>query len=244
MSRALLAATLAVAFVAPAVARAEGPMVLVGGSLRDHRIYQEIVRLGGTRPRVAIVTAASESDEKNGRYYEEQFLRHGASSAGWIDLRARDAPRRLREADIIFFGGGDQSRLLSRLQDDRALIDAITEAHDRGAVMAGTSAGTAVMPSGPMITGNGPTWTPRGLGLFRHGLLDTHFSERDRQDRLVELARRTGTRVAFGVDENTALVVERGRMRVIGKNTVTQYDVGARVTTRVLRAGTPSAPLR
>src|SRR5688572_10072949 len=114
MLRALLAATVLVVSAAPA--RADGPMVLVGGSLRDHRIYGEIVRLGGGRPRVAIVTAASESDEKNGRWYEERFTRYGAGSAGWVDLGAKDAPARLRAADVIFFGGGDQSRLLARLR--------------------------------------------------------------------------------------------------------------------------------
>ena len=46
-----------------------------------------------------------------------------------------------------------------------------------------------------------------GLGLFNWGIMDTHFSERGRQGRLVRLVEDTQSRFAFGVDEATALVV-------------------------------------
>lgn len=46
-----------------------------------------------------------------------------------------------------------------------------------------------------------------GLGLFPFGVLDTHFSERSREIRLVRLLSDTGTRFGFGVDEATALLV-------------------------------------
>ena len=58
------------------------------------------------------------------------------------------------------------------------------------------------------LTGYGPG----GIGLFGHGLLDTHFANRGRHGRLIQLlvdssdVTRGATR-AFGVDENTALVV-------------------------------------
>ena len=48
-----------------------------------------------------------------------------------------------------------------------------------------------------------------GLGLFNLGILDTHFSERGRQGRLAVLARQSDNRLAFGVDERTALVVKK-----------------------------------
>ncbi len=46
-----------------------------------------------------------------------------------------------------------------------------------------------------------------GLGLFRWGIMDTHFSERGRQGRLAQLSIDTNVRFAFGVDESTALIV-------------------------------------
>ncbi|MDI5875490.1 cyanophycinase [Shewanella xiamenensis] len=53
------------------------------------------------------------------------------------------------------------------------------------------------------------TYRPEGgLGFFPFGILDTHFTERDRQLRLLILAANTGTETAFGIDENTALLVD------------------------------------
>jgi cyanophycinase len=96
-------------------------------------------------------------------------------------------------------------------------------------VIAGTSAGTAVQPVDPMVT-NGETYEALrdgpvsfigsppfdntlyynplgGLGFFEYGLLDSHFSERGRQGRIIRLASDLGIDRAFGVDENTALIV-------------------------------------
>jgi len=46
-----------------------------------------------------------------------------------------------------------------------------------------------------------------GLGLFHWGIMDSHFSERDRQGRLMTLVITTDVKFAFGVDETTALMV-------------------------------------
>ncbi len=47
-----------------------------------------------------------------------------------------------------------------------------------------------------------------GLGLFNFGLLDTHFSERDREVRLIAATASSGQSFGFGVDETTALMVD------------------------------------
>lgn len=47
-----------------------------------------------------------------------------------------------------------------------------------------------------------------GIGLFPFGLLDTHFSERGRHGRFTVLQASTGTPMAVGVDETTALLVD------------------------------------
>ena len=57
-----------------------------------------------------------------------------------------------------------------------------------------------------------------GLGLFTLGILDTHFSERGRQGRLAQLLVDTQTQFAFGVDEATALIVDKqNHFRVVGQ---------------------------
>lgn len=67
-----------------------------------------------------------------------------------------------------------------------------------------------------------------GTGLFNLGILDTHFSERDREGRLALLAAYTGTRFGFGIDEATALLVQQqadtANMAVIGQGGVFVVD--------------------
>jgi len=73
-----------------------------------------------------------------------------------------------------------------------------------------------------------------GLGLFPFGVLDTHFSERGRELRLVRLLSDTGTRFGFGIDEATALLVGRSaepqtaQFQVIGAGGVFIADLPTR----------------
>jgi cyanophycinase len=55
----------------------------------------------------------------------------------------------------------------------------------------------------------GTTYTNGGLGFFNFGPLDSHFSNRAREARLVRLVKDSGMDYGFGIDENTALVVSR-----------------------------------
>lgn len=69
-----------------------------------------------------------------------------------------------------------------------------------------------------------------GLGTFVPGILDTHFSERDRHARLTVLTAASRTRFGFGIDENTGLLVNTHnsgniKMTVIGENGVFVIDM-------------------
>ncbi|MCW3172148.1 cyanophycinase [Shewanella subflava] len=61
-----------------------------------------------------------------------------------------------------------------------------------------------------------------GLGFFPFGIMDTHFSERARQIRLLMLTASTESEMGFGVDENTALLVNLAdkHLSVIGEHGV------------------------
>jgi len=148
----------------------------------------------------------------------------------------------LNQVNMVFFSGGDQSRLVTcfcekkgpdgALQVDSPFLARLRQLFNEGSVLvAGTSAGTAIQaPKPAMITG-GESWeavvygafedgspdirssylsydAQGGFGLFTLGLVDTHFSERGRQGRLIRLADHVNSPLAFGIDENTALYVE------------------------------------
>jgi cyanophycinase len=195
--------------------------------------------------------------EQHGTYQRERVYPDlMAQKRDFCQDGSKAAVAKIRRSDGIFFNGGDQSLTLKalRLADGSASaelqqIERMLEAGQ--IVVAGTSAGTAVMSGGsfngqrtPMIT-NGDSFNAMqfgafdlpapevgcdkdqscsnglaeshltysgagGLGLFRFGVLDTHFSERGRQGRLIRLLHDTQNRFGFGVDENTGLLVGFG----------------------------------
>lgn len=73
------------------------------------------------------------------------------------------------------------------------------------------------------------TFTPSGgAGVFSIGTVDTHFSERDREGRLITLAVSQSVRLAVGVDETSALLFRRVGdvvdLSILGKNGVFMVD--------------------
>ncbi len=60
------------------------------------------------------------------------------------------------------------------------------------------------------VANTGPVLYPLGgLGAFRFGVLDSHFSRRVREGRLLRATMDSGMDYGFGIDENTALLVTR-----------------------------------
>ncbi len=264
---------------APSFAVAGKSLVLVGGGLQDNNaaVYDKIVALAGGRgvARIGIITAASipESQDPdagtpeasnaraNGEYYAALFKNtYGAADAQWIPIDLdtisnNAAPAVLAQIEGMtgfFFGGGDQSRLITTLmssnRSDSPALAKIRSSFTSGEVVAGSSAGTAIMAGAPMITGGesyealryGPYTTVSGadlaydplggFGFFSYGLIDTHFSERGRQGRIIRLAAARSQPMAYGVDENTALVVTNAdtaavQMDVLGQNGVSVFDL-------------------
>src|SRR5262249_11003082 len=91
------------------------------------------------------------------------------------------------------------------------------------AILGGTSLeavvhGVAKEPSLPGLL-LGP-----GLGFFPFGIVDQHFIQRGRIGRLLVAMAAAGERYGFGVDENTALLVEGTRLRVVGEKGVIVLD--------------------
>lgn len=173
----------------------------------------------------------------------------------------------LEQADGLWITGGDQSRILQCLIDPvrgpspccEVLRKKASLPHaEGGLVVGGSSAGAAVM-SDPMICG-GTSWGAlslplahdpaqeeiseplclgQGLGLFPEGIVDQHFDTRARFARLMTAAmQESPRRLAFGVDEDTALLHEgsRKQISVMGKGGVSVIDTReARIEQKLLR---------
>jgi len=64
----------------------------------------------------------------------------------------------------------------------------------------------------------------RGLGFIRGVAIDQHFSQRGRQKDMTKLVNRYPQLLGIGIDESTALVVQKSRAEIIGSGKVYFYD--------------------
>ncbi|HEV2864078.1 MAG TPA: cyanophycinase [Pyrinomonadaceae bacterium] len=220
-----------------------GPLVVIGGA-EDRgarsKVLREFVRLaGGRRASLAIISVASEAPVEVASIYIESFLRLGAEDVRALDVADRGAANSdaaveaVATATGVFFTGGNQLRITQQLGGTR-LDTELHRRHEEGLVIAGTSAGAAMMSS-VMIAGSSPQLTLRagmvelgsGLGFLPGVLIDQHFEQRGRLRRLLAAIVQHPHELGLGIDENTAAVVRGHRLEVFGEGSVTIVDAGA-----------------
>ena len=223
-------------------------MAIGGGEDKknDCVILKEFVRLaGGDAARIVVLTTATGSPEEVAEEYLEVFKRLGAKRTEAVDVSVRaDAQKTescaaVKRATGIFFTGGDQLHITS-LMGGTALQQAILDSHARGAIVGGTSAGAAMMGNSMILTGDSDE-NPRfgcvemapGTDLIVGCMVDTHFSQRGRHGRLLTAVAHYPQDIGFGIDENTAMIVDKNKFRVIGEGAVTVIDGGAMTYTDV-----------
>lgn len=228
-----------------------GSLALIGGRLEDRNaaVYGELHRLSGGR--VLIFPTASTEPGPVGQESLQTFRSYGLEAEivpllpENASVTAHDPELAARIADFgsVFFVGGDPLRIVEALSpggDETPVLAAIRAAHVAGGLVAGSSAGAAMMSPLMLLGGTsveavvaGVTNQPGGpglelgdgLGFFPFGIIDQHFLKRGRLGRLVVALARSGVRHGFGIDENTALLVEDGRARVCGEYGVLHLDM-------------------
>lgn len=215
-----------------------GSLVIIGGALRMDNavVWQRIVQqAGGKGAKIAVIPAAAGSPEKSGAFAVESLNKNGAqafliplsvkhaqfkpedivSNAAWLD--------KLKNASGVYFTGGDQGRIIQALVrpdgSRTAMLDAIWALYQRGGVIAGSSAGAAIM-STTMFYDAKPVLPTLKLGVtdgkeIAAGLgfigpdvfIDQHLIIRGRFARMLPVMLKKNYRLGLGVDENTAMVV-------------------------------------
>ena len=176
-----------------------------------------------------------------------------ADESKWAgNARDKRIARTVKACSGIWFTGGDQMRTMAALTgpdgNPTPVLEAVWEVYNRGGVIGGSSAGAAIMSEvmigngssmgalqKGIITDNGPDneetdalLLSRGLGFFPEGIVDQHFNQRARIARLVValMNSRENFSLAFGVDENTALIYagQTRSVEVAGAHGVTMID--------------------
>lgn len=210
-----------------------GKLFIIGGGPRPPALVQALAQVSGiSEGGYAVVLPMSSQERDTAVHYAiQQFVDLGLPRERFVayDFQKGAYPEAavdsLRGAQLIYITGGDQNRFMDIVAGS-PVYEAIHQAYQRGATVAGTSAGAAVM-SRKMITGNEkrhPEYTGsfrtietdnieigEGLGLLEGAIVDQHFIYRMRMNRLIAAVLEHPEAVGIGIDESTALVVEGGR---------------------------------
>ena len=238
----MMASLSALNLPAPAQGRRVGHLVVIGGAedkLQDRVILRRFVELsGGPKARIRILSAASAEPASAWALYRTVFAELGVSDFESIDIADRAAAdsaavsEQILGADGLFISGGDQGRLMELIWETEAFRALHVAFHLRGCCVGGTSAGAAVMSRHMLVQGEATRLPEKevaeldiGLGLVPFAIVDQHFSERRRLGRLLSVLAQHPDMLGVGVDENTALVIERGKgVEVMGAGAVTLID--------------------
>ena len=223
--------------------KSKGTLIVIGGhedkdSKGEREILTEVAgRAKNQKGHLVVVTVATQFPKEVAAEYTAVFGELGVKSIEVFDIRSRDeayaegAVDKVRHAAVVFFTGGDQLRITSQVGDS-PVFRCLQELYAKGATIAGTSAGAAAM-SETMLIGGAADQSNRvttlgmapGLGLMHDVVFDSHFAERGRFGRLLGAVAQNPRNLGIGIDEDTAIIVERDEsFRVLGSGAVYVFD--------------------
>lgn len=225
-------------------AASEGKLFIIGGGDKPPEMMARMIRESGLdQGGYGVILPMSSSTPDTSAYFAKLlFAQAGIQNIYGLDCNKETANSKvkadsIRFARLVYISGGDQSRFMD-IAAGSAIEEAIHYAYAHGAMIAGTSAGAAMM-SEIMITGNqikspeytatfsviesGNLETRPGLGLIKEVIIDQHFLVRSRHNRLITAILEFPDRIGIGIDEATAILVEGKRAEVVGLSQVLVY---------------------
>jgi cyanophycinase len=227
--------------------RGSGTAVAIGGALRadNHAVYDRLIdAAGGKEARWVVLATASDNPERSAAQAVQQFRRRGVAALALpVSPLLQDRPvaaavqdpallAQVQAARGVFFTGGAQARIADALAPagrPTPLLQAIWALYRSGGVVAGTSAGAAIMSStmfrdAPDVLAvlkgrlrDGQEVGP-GLGFMGPQLfVDQHFLKRGRIGRMLPLMQARGYLLGLGVEEDSAAVLQGDTVEILGR---------------------------
>ena len=216
----------------------KGKLFIIGGGSRPDFLVDRMIKEAGLKSgeTVAIFPHASEEQDSSFYYAKQQFEKRNLKALDCAFKKDEKlSPSKLdslKTAKLIYIGGGDQVRFMEIINSNPEVKNLLKSAYQNGKMIAGTSAGAAVM-SEVMITGNQLKYkdyentfdnieiknveTKQGLGFIKTAVIDQHFVVRSRYNRLLSLIIENPTYKGIGIDEGTAILVKNGSAEVVGR---------------------------
>jgi cyanophycinase len=213
----------------------KGYLVLIGGAedkKDDKVVLKKVIGINNAKNAVVIPTASSYPTGLAEDYYYA-FRELGVENISILDIREKkdtenaDFIEKVNNADLIFFTGGDQFKLVN-VFNDTEMLTLIRNRYNNGATIAGTSAGAAASCDPIIFDGDsagmnkGSIHYSNGFGFIRNVTIDTHFVNRGRLGRLTQFLSSGKSMRGIGLGENTAIVVApNNTFEVVGSEMVT-----------------------
>jgi cyanophycinase len=222
-----------------------GLLIAIGGAedkTRERVILNYFLESAGGADASIVVLATASDMPETGERYADLFLALRAENVEVLKIETRadaveagsEAHDLLEYATGLFITGGSQLKLSSALGGTE-IADTIRRRHAAGMVVAGTSAGAALLSEHMIALGESGA-TPRrrlvhlakGLGLAPDLIIDQHFRRRDRLGRLLTALSYNPAPLGLGIDEDTAAIISgssgAGELSVLGAGAVTVVD--------------------
>lgn len=227
----------------PPVPRVEnGTLLIVGGGDMPAGLMERFVELaGGKDARLVYIPCTEELEvsPQQGmvRYWERMGVKQATTVHTKDRQRANSDPEflaPLKDATGVWFGGGRQWNMADSYygtQAHKLMKDVLA----RGGVIGGSSAGASIQArylarATPIENFRimAPGYERGGLGFIGGVAIDQHFSQRGRQKDMTGLVNRYPQMLGIGLDEATAIEVQKSRATVVGRGRVFFYDRNTR----------------
>lgn len=223
-----------------------GSLMIIGGN-EDRTGSKDVLRrflalAGGPQQPIMVITAASTVPDDVWEMYRNAFDELEVPNVTHVRITSRAQAedellaQQVAQARGILMSGGDQKRLLAFLGGTQ-LERAMRKAYCDRACIAGTSAGASGLCTHMLTEGKaelapekGAARLGAGLGFISRVIVDQHFSQRHRLNRLLSAIAQSPFLLGAGVDEDTALIVRDGGIEVVGDGSVTVVDCRQSVT--------------
>jgi len=212
-----------------------GSLIIIGGGGSTPEIWAKFLELAGGKEKanIVVITAAG-GDTINYRSAESIKKQLGIKNVTVLhtknlaEANSEKFVAPLKKATGVWFDGGRQWKIAD------SYLNTLTHQEfwnvlNRGGVIIGSSAGATIQGSflwrgdtkGAQILIGDHT---QGLGFLKNSVIDQHLLARNRQFDLVNFIKESPELIGIGLDQSTAILVQRDTLEVIGKSYVAIFD--------------------
>jgi cyanophycinase len=211
-----------------------GSLIIVGGGGMPRGLMRKFVQLAGGADARLVYIPCTEEENSSDTSLLEAWRELGVQTCSLLHTKDRRVADRdeaflepLKNATGIWFGGGRQWNLADSYYGTQA-HRLMKQVLDRGGVIGGSSAGASIQANylaraTPIENFRimAPGYERGGLGFISGVAIDQHFTQRSRQKDLRSLVETYPQMLGIGLDETTAIVVEKSTAQIVGAGSVT-----------------------